>query len=166
MALTQSAALPLLGFSPQIWGFPTRSRGLGFFLGDLGFFLGFFKKSQGFVIFPRKIHILECFLLESKCFLVRKYGTSCCGFGPLKVKNLKIRVKKMSPEIFSTKAAFFKKSSIFSRKSSIFSSKSSIFPQNLYKFDLGFSGGFSVARLGFSIFQSGNTDGNWFCKLG
>src|SRR6218665_2068901 len=47
---------------------------------------------------------------------------------------------------------FFPKSSIFSRKSSIFSRKSSIFPQNLYKFDLGISGVFSVARLGFSIF--------------
>src|SRR6218665_558077 len=60
--------------------------------------------------------------------------------------------KKRSSEIFSTKVAFFKKSSIFSRKSSIFSKKSSIFPQNLYKFDLGFSGDFSVARLGLSIF--------------
>src|SRR6218665_2397132 len=98
--LNKLTALPLLGISPQIWGFPTRSRGLGFFLRDLGFFLGFFKTAK----------------------------------------------------IFSTKAAFFKKNSIFSRKSLIFSRKSSIFPQNLYKFDLGFSGDFSVARLGFSIF--------------
>src|SRR6218665_3771358 len=60
--------------------------------------------------------------------------------------------KKESSEIFSTKAAFFRKSLIFSRKSSIFSRKCSIFSQNLYKFDLGFSGDFSVARLGFSIF--------------
>src|SRR6218665_521470 len=45
------AALPLLGFSPQIWGFPTRSRVLGFVLGDLGFFLGFFKKSRAFLGF-------------------------------------------------------------------------------------------------------------------
>src|SRR6218665_2452391 len=44
-------ALPLLGFSPQIWGFPTRSRVLGFFLGDLGFFLGFLKKSRVFLGF-------------------------------------------------------------------------------------------------------------------
>src|SRR6218665_2127632 len=54
--------------------------------------------------------------------------------------------------MFSIKAAFLEKTSIFSRKSSIFYRKSSIFPQNLYKFDLGFSGGFSVARLGFSSF--------------
>src|SRR6218665_3094280 len=60
--------------------------------------------------------------------------------------------KKESSEIFSTKAAFSPKSLIFPIKSSIFSRKSSIFPQNLYKFDLGFSGVFSVARLGFSIF--------------
>src|SRR6218665_3569162 len=60
--------------------------------------------------------------------------------------------KKRSSEIFSTKAAFLGKSWIFSRKSWIFSRKSSIFPQNLYKFDLGFSGFFSVARLGFSRF--------------
>src|SRR6218665_1591113 len=48
---SKSAALPLLGFSSQIWGFPTRSRVLGFFLGDLGFFLGFFKKSRVFLGF-------------------------------------------------------------------------------------------------------------------
>src|SRR6218665_3692190 len=45
------SALPLLGFSPQIWGFPTRSRVLGFFLEDLGFFLGFFKKARVFLGF-------------------------------------------------------------------------------------------------------------------
>src|SRR6218665_2750915 len=49
--LQTGAALPLLGFSPQIWGFPTRSRVLGFFLGDLGFFLGFFKKARVFLGF-------------------------------------------------------------------------------------------------------------------
>src|SRR6218665_43159 len=61
-------ALPLIGFSPQIWGFRP----------DLGFwgFPGFFKKNLGFFWgfsrFPRKIHILECFLLESKWFFVKK----------------------------------------------------------------------------------------------
>src|SRR6218665_1928307 len=45
------SALPLQGFSPQIWGFPTQSRVLGFFLGDLGFFLGFFKKARVFLGF-------------------------------------------------------------------------------------------------------------------
>src|SRR6218665_3076345 len=114
---TLDSALPLLGFSPQIWGFRPDLGFWDFFLETYGFSWGFSKNLGffwGFVRFPRKIHILECFLLD--------------------------------------KSRFLEKSSIFSRKSSIFSRKSSIFPQNLYKFDLGFSGVFSVARLGFSSF--------------
>src|SRR6218665_2661918 len=82
------AALPLLGFSPQIWGFPTRSRVLGFFLGDLGFFLGFFKKSRVFLGFcqisPKNTYFAVFFGGKQVVFFT--------VFGPLKVKNLKIRV--------------------------------------------------------------------------
>src|SRR6218665_371629 len=86
------SALPLLGFSPQIWGFPTRSRVLGFFLGDLGFFLGFFKKSRVFLgfcqIFPKNTYF-GVFFAGKQVVLVRKYGTSCCFFSFWSVKGKK-----------------------------------------------------------------------------
>ena len=50
--------------------------------------------------------------------------------------------KKRSSEFFSTKAAFFQE------KVRFFPGKVRFF----YKFDLGISGDFSVAGLGFSIF--------------
>src|SRR6218665_1292400 len=116
------AALPLLGFSPQIWGFSTRPRVLGFSWGfskNLGFFWVFFR-------FPRKIHILECFVLERRWFFVIK-GKKC--------KNHGSWLKKGHQKFLREKVTFLRKSSTFPRKSSIFS-------QNLYTFDLGFSGVF------------------------
>ena len=59
-----SVATPRV-FSPDL-GFSDPIQGSGFFLEDLGFSWGFSKNLGffwGFVRFPRKIHILECFLL-------------------------------------------------------------------------------------------------------
>src|SRR6218665_311533 len=65
----------------------------------------------------------------------------------------KVRFFPGKVRFFPGRVRFFPgKVRFFSSKSLIFSSKSLIFQQNLYKFDLGFSGVFSVARLGFSIF--------------
>src|SRR6218665_210953 len=44
-------ALPLLGFSPKILGFPIQSWVLGFFSESPGFFLGFFKELGFFLGF-------------------------------------------------------------------------------------------------------------------
>src|SRR6218665_2158159 len=55
--------------------------GSGFFHGDLRFFLGFFKKATVFLgvfKFSREIHIFQWFLLNSKWFMQKKEGTSCC----------------------------------------------------------------------------------------
>ncbi len=80
------------GFLPRSGVFRPDLGFWGFFLETQGFSWGFSKNLGffwGFVRFPRKIHILECFLLESKWFLVRKYGTSCCFFSFWSVKGKK-----------------------------------------------------------------------------
>jgi len=87
------------------------------FLGDLGFFLGFLKKSgfSGFFRFARKIHILQCFLVESKWFLVKSEERVVFSvFG---------RLKKRSSEILAKKSHFFPKKFDFFQEKFDFSAK-------------------------------------------
>ena len=131
--------MPLLGFSPKILGFPKQSWVLGIFFEGLGFFLGFSKGPwvfHGFFKICPKIHLFLLFFAESKTFL------------PKKGQNLRNHGKKFWKSEANKKTFFQEKFGSFQGKCD-FPQK---FPENVKKFDLGFSWFFLFPNLGFSIF--------------